>query len=77
MEHSYPYIASLTREPFLFYEMRSTAKLIVEGISDQTDQIGVRQSGDAVGDEPDGQQDRQRPLAEVRIGNQHDAAHHA
>lgn len=27
MDHSYPYIASLTREPFLFYEMRSTAKL--------------------------------------------------
>ncbi len=30
----YPYIASLTREPFLFYEMRSTAKLMVEGNSD-------------------------------------------
>ena len=26
MDHSYPYSASLTREPFLFYEMRSTAK---------------------------------------------------
>lgn len=35
MEHSYPYIASLTREPFLFYEMRSTAKLMSEGISDE------------------------------------------
>ena len=34
MEHSYPYIASLTREPFLFYEMRSTAKLMSEGFSD-------------------------------------------
>ena len=34
MDHSYPYIASLTREPFLFYEMRSTAKLMVEGNSD-------------------------------------------
>ena len=34
MDHSYPYIASLTREPFLFYEMRSTAKLMVEGYSD-------------------------------------------
>ena len=34
MDHSYPYIASLTREPFLFYEMRSTAKLMTEGISD-------------------------------------------
>lgn len=28
MDHSYPYIASLTREPFLFYEMRSTATLL-------------------------------------------------
>jgi len=36
MDHSYPYIASLTREPFLFYEMRSTAKLMSEGISDDT-----------------------------------------
>ena len=35
MEHSYPYIASLTRETFLFYEMRSTAKLMSEGISDE------------------------------------------
>ena len=34
MDHSYPYIASLTREPFLFYEMRSTAKLMSEGIFD-------------------------------------------
>ena len=34
MDHSFPYIASLTREPFLFYEMRSTAKLMAEGISD-------------------------------------------
>ena len=33
MDHSYPYIASLTREPFLFYEMRSTAKLMAEGNS--------------------------------------------
>lgn len=32
MNHSYPYIASLTREPFLFYEMRSTAKLMSEGL---------------------------------------------
>lgn len=36
MDHSYPYIASLTREPFLFYEMRSTAKLMAEGNSDDT-----------------------------------------
>ena len=34
MDSTYPYIASLTREPFLFYEMRSTAKLMVEGNSD-------------------------------------------
>lgn len=34
MDNSYPYIASLTREPFLFYEMRSTARLMAEGISD-------------------------------------------
>ena len=34
MNYSYPYIASLTREPFLFYEMRSTAKLMAEGNSD-------------------------------------------
>ena len=34
MDHSYPYIASLTREPFLFYKMRSTAKLMAEGNSD-------------------------------------------
>ena len=34
MDHTYPYIASLTREPFLFYEMRSTAKLMVSGLSD-------------------------------------------
>ena len=33
MDHSYPYIASLTRAPFLFYEMRSTAKLMAEGNS--------------------------------------------
>ena len=32
MDHSYPYIASLTRESFLFYEMRSTAKLMSEEI---------------------------------------------
>lgn len=35
MDHSYPYSASLTREPFLFYEMRSTAKLMSEGLSDE------------------------------------------
>lgn len=34
MDSSYPYIATLTREPFLFYEMRITAKLIQEGLSD-------------------------------------------
>ena len=34
MDHSYPYIASLTREPFLFSEMRSNAKLMASGLSD-------------------------------------------
>lgn len=35
MDSTYPYIASLTREPFLFYEMRATAKLICEGLEDE------------------------------------------
>ena len=35
MDHSYPYIASLTRESFLFYEMRSTAKLMSEGLPEE------------------------------------------
>ena len=35
MDYFYPYIASLTREPFLFYEMRSTAKLMSAGLSDE------------------------------------------
>lgn len=34
MDNTYPYIASLTREPFLFYEMRTTAKLLSDGLSD-------------------------------------------
>ena len=34
MDSTYPYIASLTREPSLFYEMRTTAKLICEGLED-------------------------------------------
>ena len=34
MDSTYPYIASLTREPFLFYEMRTTARLICEGLED-------------------------------------------
>lgn len=29
-----PYRASITREPFLFYEMRTTAKLMIDGLSD-------------------------------------------
>lgn len=33
MDITYPYIASLTREPFLFYEMRTTAKLLSSGLS--------------------------------------------
>ncbi len=35
MDSSTPYIASLTREPFLFYEMRTTARLMAEGKSDE------------------------------------------
>ena len=35
MDNTYPYIASLTREPFLFYEMRTTAKLINSGLSEE------------------------------------------
>ncbi|MDY5415085.1 DUF1819 family protein [Anaerotignum sp.] len=34
MDNTYPYIASLTREPFLFYEMRTTAKLLSYGLSE-------------------------------------------
>lgn len=34
MDNLYPYIASLTREPFLFYEMRTTAKLMCNGLND-------------------------------------------
>lgn len=34
MDSTFPYIASLTREPFLFHEMRTTAKLMVEGLED-------------------------------------------
>lgn len=33
MNNAYPYIASLTREQFLFYEMRITAKLLSSGLS--------------------------------------------
>lgn len=34
MDNTFPYIASLTREPFLFYEMRTTAKLLSSGVGD-------------------------------------------
>lgn len=34
MDNTYPYIASLTREQFLFYEMRTTAKLLSSGLSE-------------------------------------------
>lgn len=34
MDNSDLYIASLTREPFLFYETRITARLMCEGLSD-------------------------------------------
>ena len=30
-----PYNAAITREQFLFYEMRTTAKLLDEGLSDE------------------------------------------
>ena len=30
-----PYRASITREPFLFYEMRTTARLLMEGLSEE------------------------------------------
>ena len=33
MDNTYPYIASLTREPFFFYEMRTTAQLLSSGMS--------------------------------------------
>lgn len=36
MDHSYLYIASLIREPFLFYEMRSTAKLMSAGMNNDS-----------------------------------------
>ncbi len=35
MKESSPYNAGLTREQFLFYEMRTTAKLLSEGLSDR------------------------------------------
>lgn len=33
MDNTFPYKASLTREQFLFYEMRATAKLLMQGLS--------------------------------------------
>lgn len=35
MDTNTPYIASLTREPFMYYEMTITAKLLVEGLSEE------------------------------------------
>ena len=35
MDHTRPYVASLTREPFLFYEMRTTARLLSEGADEK------------------------------------------
>lgn len=35
MDNTYPYVASLTREQFLFYEMRTTAKLLSCGLSEE------------------------------------------
>ena len=34
MDNTYPYIASITREQFLFYEMRTTAKLLSAGMTE-------------------------------------------
>lgn len=41
MDSTFSYIASLTREPFLFFEMRVTARLMIEGLADDeiVDQI--------------------------------------
>ena len=33
MDNTFPYRASLTREQFLFYEIRTTAKLLAQGLS--------------------------------------------
>jgi len=35
MNDTFPYLASMTREPFLFYEMRATARIYAEGLSDE------------------------------------------
>ena len=35
MNIAHLYIASLTREPFLFYEMRTTAMLLISGLNDE------------------------------------------
>lgn len=35
LKESSPYNAAITREQFLFYEMRTTAKLLTEGLSDE------------------------------------------
>ena len=35
MDTNTPYIASLTREPFMFYEMKITAKLLKEGLNEK------------------------------------------
>ena len=34
MINTFPYKASLTREQFLFYEMRTTARLLIQGQSE-------------------------------------------
>ena len=33
LQEASPYNAAITREQFLFYEMRTTAKLVCEGLS--------------------------------------------
>ena len=35
MNDTYPYLASMTKEPFLFYEMRATARVSMDGLTDE------------------------------------------
>lgn len=35
MDNTFPYTAAITREHFMFYEMRITAKLLTQGLSEQ------------------------------------------
>ena len=47
MDHTLPYKASLTREQFLFYEMRTTVKLLIQGDSEkEAIKIVAKERGD-------------------------------